>query len=74
LTHAVQDRRDALVAQCNSVRHQAESADQWLSEAERTVMEHLIGRLAGEVVWHDALLDRLPKIVADFQRPSQQTD
>jgi DNA-binding PadR family transcriptional regulator len=67
LAHLVADRRDALAAQESSVRHQAEIADRWLSEAERMVLEHRVARLAGELRWHEELLDRLPKIAADFR-------
>jgi DNA-binding PadR family transcriptional regulator len=73
LTDAVTDRRETLAAQYNSLRHQAEVADQWLTEAERMAMEHLLSRLASEIAWHDALLDRLPTIVADFRRSSTTT-
>jgi hypothetical protein len=31
-------------------------------------MAHGTARLAAEVAWHDELLDRLPKIVADFRK------
>lgn len=38
-----------------------------MNEAERLAMGHLIERCAAEVRWHEALLDRMPKIVADFE-------
>jgi hypothetical protein len=66
LGHVVTDRRDALCAQLNAARHQAQAADAHLTEAERSALSHLISRLAAEVAWHTELLDRLPKIVADF--------
>ncbi|WP_405056791.1 PadR family transcriptional regulator [Kribbella sp. NBC_01505] len=68
LEHVITDRRAALIAQEDSLRHQTEEADQWLTEAERMALAHLAARLATEVRWHDELLDRLPKIVADFRR------
>ncbi|MDQ2790853.1 MAG: hypothetical protein M3Y73_14535 [Actinomycetota bacterium] len=67
LGQVASDRREALLARQNSVRHLAEETDPWLTEAERMTIEHLIGRLAAEVRWHEQLLDRLPKIVADHQ-------
>jgi len=68
LAAVVADRRAALAVRESSLRHQVEAADQWLNEAERMAMAHGIARLAAEVAWHDELLDRLPKIVADFRR------
>ena len=67
LAHVVADRRDALALRERALRHQVESADQWLTEAERVVMRHGLARLATEVAWHEELLDRLPKIVDDFR-------
>lgn len=67
LAHAITDRRDALAVRERALRHQTESADQWLNEAERMAMAHGLARLAAEIAWHDELLDRLPKIVADFR-------
>jgi DNA-binding PadR family transcriptional regulator len=67
LEHVIADRRDALAAQQHAMQHQAEAADPYLSEAERMAISHLIERLATEVAWHSALLDRLPKIIADFR-------
>jgi len=68
LAAVVADRRAALAVRESSLRHQVEAADQWLNEAERMAMAHGIARLAAEVAWHDELLDRLPKIVADFRK------
>ena len=68
LAHAITDRRDALAVRERALRHQVESADQWLTEAERAVMRHGLARLATEVAWHDELLDQLPKVVADFRK------
>jgi DNA-binding PadR family transcriptional regulator len=44
----------------------AASADPYVNEAERLVMQHLRERCAAEVRWHEELLNRVPKIVADF--------
>jgi len=44
----------------------AASADPYVNEAERLVMQHLRERCAAEVRWHQELLNRVPKIVADF--------
>ncbi len=68
LAHVIADRRDALAVRESALRHQVEAADQWLTEAERMAMAHGLTRLAAEVAWHDELLDRLPKIVADFRK------
>ena len=70
LAHVIGDRRDALAVQHNTLRHRADAADQWLSEAERMALWHLTSRVAAELAWHTELLDRLPKIVADFRRRS----
>lgn len=74
LAHVVADRRDALTNQHHAMQHQAEAADPHLSEAERMALAHLIGRLEAEVAWHTALLDRLPKIIADFRDRATQSD
>jgi DNA-binding PadR family transcriptional regulator len=68
LAHVVTARRDTLAVQHNALRHRAEVADPYLSEAERMALAHLSARLAAELAWHTELLDRLPKIVADFRR------
>jgi DNA-binding PadR family transcriptional regulator len=66
LAHIVADRLSALRAQESSLRHRADSADQYLNEAERMIMLHLVERLATEVRWHEQLLARIPKVAADF--------
>jgi DNA-binding PadR family transcriptional regulator len=68
LAHAIADRRATLAARESSLRHLVEAADQWLTEAERMAMAHGLTRLGAELTWHDELLDRLPKIVADFRK------
>lgn len=68
LRDTVSDRRDELAALAASTRHQREFAEEYLSEAERKVMDHLVARLDAEVRWHDDVLADLPEIVADFAR------
>ncbi len=67
LAQVVADRLAALRAQELSWRHQAERADPYLNEAERMISRHLIERAATEVRWHEELLNRIPKIAADFR-------
>jgi DNA-binding PadR family transcriptional regulator len=67
LAQIVADRLAALRAEELSWRHQAERADPYLNEAERMLTRHLIDRVATEVRWHEELLDRIPKIAADFR-------
>jgi DNA-binding PadR family transcriptional regulator len=67
LAQIVVDRLAALRAEELSWRHQAERADPYLNEAERMLTRHLIDRVATEVRWHEELLDRIPKIAADFR-------
>ena len=68
LTATVANRLSALQAQQSSQRHRAERADPYLNEAERMVLRHIMERTAAEVRWHEELLDRIPKIVADFEQ------
>ena len=67
LGQTVADRLAMLRAQELSWRHQAERADPYLNEAERMITRHAIDRVAAEVRWHEELLDRIPKIAADFR-------
>jgi DNA-binding PadR family transcriptional regulator len=67
LAQVVADRLAALRAQELSMRHQAERADPYLNEAERMITRHLIERAATEVRWHTELLNRMPKVAADFR-------
>jgi DNA-binding PadR family transcriptional regulator len=67
LAQIVADRLAALRAQELSWRHQAERADPYLNEAERMITRHAIDRAATEIRWHEELLDRVPKIAADFR-------
>jgi DNA-binding PadR family transcriptional regulator len=67
LAQVVADRLAALRAQELSWRHQAERADPYLNEGERMITRHLIDRAATEIRWHEELLDRIPKIAADFR-------
>jgi DNA-binding PadR family transcriptional regulator len=65
LEEVVSDRLQQLVAQRSALGHQQQSADQWLTEAERAVLDHVIGRLDGEILWHRSLIDRIPAIIRD---------
>lgn len=67
LAQTVADRLAAVRAEELARRHQAERADPYLNEAERMITRHLIERAATEVRWHEELLDRVPKIAADFR-------
>jgi DNA-binding PadR family transcriptional regulator len=67
LAQIVADRLATLRAEELSGRHQAERADPYLNEAERMLSRHLIERVATEVRWHEELLNRIPKIAADFR-------
>jgi DNA-binding PadR family transcriptional regulator len=67
LARIVADRLSVLRALQSTQRHRAERADPYLNEAERMVLRHVLERTAAEVRWHEELLDRVPKIVADFE-------
>jgi DNA-binding PadR family transcriptional regulator len=67
LTQLAAVRLAALRAEELSRRHQAERADPYLNEAERMIVQHLIDRVAAEVRWHEELMNRTPKIAADFR-------
>jgi DNA-binding PadR family transcriptional regulator len=67
LAQIVADRLAALRAQELAGRHQAERADPYLNEAERMITRHLVDRVATEVRWHEELLNRMPKVAADFR-------
>jgi DNA-binding PadR family transcriptional regulator len=67
LAQIVDDRLATLRAQELAWRHQAERADPYLNDAERMITRHVIDRAAAEVRWHEELLDRIPKIAADFR-------
>ena len=60
-------RLNGLRVRHSSLQQLAEQADPYLNEAERVAMAHVIERTAAEVRWHEELLPRVPKIVADFQ-------
>jgi DNA-binding PadR family transcriptional regulator len=72
LRTALGDRREALLAQRSALRHQAEFADPYLSEAERKVIGHSVVRLDAEITWHEDVLAALPEILADFDRRRSQ--
>lgn len=67
LTQVVANRLAGLRVREASLRQTAASADPYVNEAERMVMEHISERCAAEVRWHEELLNRVPKIVADFE-------
>jgi DNA-binding PadR family transcriptional regulator len=67
LASIVADRLSVLQVQQSTQRHRVERADPYLNEAERMVLRHVMERTAAEVRWHEELLDRIPKIVADFE-------
>jgi DNA-binding PadR family transcriptional regulator len=60
-------RLAALQVKLAAGRQQAESADPYVNEAERMVIQHLIERTEAEVRWHTELATRLPKVAADFR-------
>ena len=66
LRHIAADRLAALRVQESALRHRAESADQYLNEAERMIILHLVERVVAEIRWHEELIARMPKIAADF--------
>ena len=57
-------------ARLTAARSQLAAAQPWLSAAEQVVCEHQIARLNTEVLWHEQLLDILPKITGG---PSRDT-
>lgn len=67
LIRVVTHRLNGLRVRLATLQHTAEQADPYVNEAERLVMQHLTGRAAAEVRWHEVLLDRVPKIMADFE-------
>jgi DNA-binding PadR family transcriptional regulator len=67
LTQIVANRLAGLRVREASLQEAAASADPYVNEAERLVMHHLMERCAAEVRWHEELLERVPKIVADFE-------
>jgi len=67
LAQLVANRLAGLRVREASLREAAASAEPYVNEAERLVMRHLYERCVAEVRWHEELLDRVPKIVADFE-------
>jgi len=78
LEQIVGNRIAGLRVQLAQQRHAAETADPYVNEAERMVIQHLIERTEAEIRWHAELAARLPKIAADFRDgvggPHQMTD
>jgi DNA-binding PadR family transcriptional regulator len=67
LDQIVANRLAGLQVRLASLRHHAETADPYLNEAERMVIQHLIERADAEVRWHEELSARVSKIAADFR-------
>ena len=67
LDQIVAHRLAGLRVQLASLRHHAETADPYVNEAERLVLQHLIVRAEAEVRWHEELAARIPKVAADFR-------
>lgn len=63
----VQMRRDEFEQKARSLEQQSKLADPYLTEAERVVMRHLLGRARAELAWHEQLLKLLPGIVRDWK-------
>jgi DNA-binding PadR family transcriptional regulator len=67
LEQVVANRLAGLRVRLASLRHHSEVADPYVNEAERLVLQHLVGRAEAEVRWHEELVARLPKVAADFR-------
>ncbi len=67
LTQVVTHRLNGLRVRLASFEHLVESADPHLNEAERMGVAHVVERTAAEVRWHEELLARVPKIIADYR-------
>ena len=66
LEQIVENRIGALQVQLAEQRHAAETADPYVNEAERLVIQHLIVRTEAEIRWHTEVAARVAKIAADF--------
>ncbi|MDN5855102.1 MAG: PadR family transcriptional regulator [Actinomycetia bacterium] len=66
---ALQDRRDALSHQHQSMLHLRDQATPYLSTMEQAIFDHSLRRLQLEMDWHDELLDQLPKLLTDPAAP-----
>jgi DNA-binding PadR family transcriptional regulator len=66
LEQIVENRIGALRVQLAEQRHAADTADPYLNEAERLVIQHLIARTEAEIRWHTDVATHLPKVAADF--------
>jgi DNA-binding PadR family transcriptional regulator len=67
LTQIVANRLAGLRVREASLRQAMASADPYVNEAERMAVAHLLGRCLADLRWHEELLNRVPKIVADFE-------
>ena len=61
LEQIVENRIGALRVQLAEQRHAANTADPFLNEAERLVIQHLIARTEAEIRWHTEVATRLPQ-------------
>lgn len=66
---ALQDRRDALTHQHQSMLHLRDDAAPYLSAMERAIFDHSLRRLQLEIEWHDGLLEQLPKLLTEAAAP-----
>ncbi|MEV4113365.1 PadR family transcriptional regulator [Nonomuraea sp. NPDC049695] len=64
----LRNRREAYATQLQAMRNMREEADPYLTDLERMTFQHTLARLETEVAWHDEVLRRLPKLVADDDR------
>lgn len=67
LTGLLSSRRTALLAQRTAFSQLLETAAPHLSVAEDAVLKHTIARLDAELAWYAAVLEQVPKMVADFR-------
>jgi DNA-binding PadR family transcriptional regulator len=67
LEQMVTNRLAGLQVEVAKIRQHAQSADPYVNEAERMVMQHLLQRAEAEVRWHTELAARLPKVAEDFR-------
>lgn len=65
LRGAIETRLQSWTGQLVTMQRLRETADPYLSDLERMTFEHTLARLRTEIAWHGALLERLPKLLAD---------
>jgi DNA-binding PadR family transcriptional regulator len=59
------DRREALATRAAFFARERERAWPDQTPADDLIIDHVIGRIEAELRWHDAVLDRIGKLVAD---------